>query len=110
MGCGWNDRDRLTLSAVHGIEILNGDGDSLAGWRFWAEMLNKGHRLVAIGGSDEHTPDEQRDRQMGRPATVIYAAELSETALLDGLRSGRVNVRARGPQGSRWNTRRTACG
>jgi hypothetical protein len=114
MGCGWNDRDQLTVSSVHGVEILNGDGegDSMAGWRFWAEMLNKGHRLVAIGGSDEHTPDEQQDRRLGQPATVVYAEQLSEAALLDGLRSGRAYVRARGPEGPEldFQLERTATG
>jgi len=33
------------------------------------------------------------------PATVIYARELSEAALLDGIRSGRVYIRTQGPDG-----------
>jgi hypothetical protein len=101
MGCGWNDVDADTMSRVDAVEILNGngEGDPLAGWQFWARMLNRGHRLVAIGGSDEHTPDETGDRRLGHPATVVYAEELSERALLDGLRRGRVYVRTRGVDG-----------
>jgi hypothetical protein len=101
MGCGWNDQDTATMSRVHGVEIVNGDGDGdpLAGWRFWAAMLNRGHRLVAIGGSDDHTPDDTADRRLGRPATVIQAEELSERALLDGLRRARAYVRVRGVEG-----------
>jgi hypothetical protein len=101
MGCGWNDRDPETMNAVDGVEIVNGDNAEgpLAGWPFWAEMLNRGHRLVAIGGSDDHTPDDDADRRLGRPTTVILAEELSERALLAGLRAGRVYVRARGVEG-----------
>src|SRR5262249_20795372 len=61
--------------------------------------LNAGFHLTAIGGSDEHTADETHDRSIGTPATVVYADELSEPALLDGLRKGRVYLKARGPQG-----------
>jgi hypothetical protein len=101
MGCGWNDGDADTMSHFQGVEILNGDGngDLLAGWRYWARMLNRGHRLVAIGGSDEHTPDETADRRMGMPTTVVYASELSERAVVAGLRSGRVYIRTRGVDG-----------
>jgi hypothetical protein len=101
MGCGWNDDDPETMRAAGAVEIVNGDtveGD-LAGWPFWARQLNRGHRLVAIGGSDEHTPDESVDRRIGTPATVVYATALSEEAIVDGLRSGRVYVRARGVDG-----------
>jgi hypothetical protein len=100
MGCGWNDRDAATMAAVDGVEIVNGDDEyALEGWPFWVEMLNRGHRLVAIGGSDEHTPDEVDDRRVGRPATVIHAEALSEGALLAGLRAGRAYVRVRGAEG-----------
>ena len=101
MGCGWNDADTGTIAAVDAVEIVNGDAADgpLAGWSYWAALLNRGHRLAAIGGSDEHTPDETADRRMGTPTTMIYAEELSEVALLDGLRHGRVYVKGRGPGG-----------
>jgi len=29
------------VSTVHGVEVLNGDSsDALAGWSFWANLLN----------------------------------------------------------------------
>jgi hypothetical protein len=64
-------------------------------------MLNRGHRLTAIGGSDEHSPDEGTEGRLGRPATVVYASELSEDAILSGLRAGRVYIRTRGVAGPR---------
>jgi hypothetical protein len=101
MGCGWSARDLETMRRVNGIEIVNGDNAEgpLAGWRFWASMLNSGLHLTAIGGSDDHTADEQRDRAVGRPATMVYAEELSESALLNGLKNGRAYVRTRGVSG-----------
>jgi hypothetical protein len=71
-----------------------------AGMPFWYARLNEGHRITAIGGSDDHGARSPRGH-IGSPATVIYAAELSETALLEGIRSGRVYVRTRGPEGPR---------
>lgn len=100
MGCGWNDRDDATLRQVDAVEIVNGDAaDEPSGWSVWAEMLTRGHRVVPIGGSDEHTPDEIADRRVGVPATVVFAQELSERALLQGLKAGRVYVRTRGLTG-----------
>src|SRR5262249_17377232 len=47
----------------------------------------------------DHTADETTDRAIGLPATVVYAEELSETALLEGLRKGHAYVRVRGVGG-----------
>lgn len=101
MGCGWNVADAAVLAHVHGVEVVNGDTvqGPLSGWAFWAAQRSAGHRLVAVGGSDDHSADDPADRRIGRPATVVWARELSEAALVDGLRSGRVYVRTRGPQG-----------
>jgi hypothetical protein len=101
MGCGWSARDLETMGRVNGMEIVNGDNPEgpLAGWPLWANMLNKGLHLTAIGGSDDHTADETRDRAVGRPATIVYAEELSEPALLDGLRKGHAYIRTRGASG-----------
>lgn len=101
MGCGWNVADDGVLGAVHGVEVVNGMTRSGPewGWPIWAAWLNRGARLTAVGGSDEHTPDEPEDYRIGQPATVVWARELSETAIVDGLKSGRVYIRTRGPDG-----------
>lgn len=101
MGCGWNVTDEQMRGAVHGVEVVNGDatGGPLYGWPFWADLLNRGWRVTAVGGSDDHTPDDPADRNVGTPATVVWARELSEAALVEGLKSGRVYVRTRGGQG-----------
>ncbi len=99
MGCGWNDTDPATLRHVHGVEVVNGDADDLSGWRFWASRLNEGARLAAVAGSDDHTPDDDRDRAVGRPATVVSAEDRTEPAIVDALRAGRTYVRVQGATG-----------
>jgi hypothetical protein len=103
MGCRWDHADAGTLSHVEGVEVLNGTARTgpQAGWPFWADLLNRGYRLTAVGGSDEHTPEEPHDRRIGTPTTVVFASELSERAIVAGLKSGRVYIRTRGPDGPR---------
>jgi hypothetical protein len=97
MGCRWDRVDRATLSTVQGVEVVN--GDSVDGWKFWTELLNRGFHLTATAGSDEHTPEETQDRRIGTPTTVVFATELSERAVVEGLRSGRVYIRTQGVDG-----------
>jgi hypothetical protein len=66
---------------------------------FWVDLLNRGMHVTAVGGSDDHSPEETADRQIGTPATVVFAAELSERAIVDGLKAGRVYIRTKGPGG-----------
>src|SRR4030095_9085474 len=100
-GCGCNDRDAATIQSVNAVEIVNGDlaEGLMSGWSFWAAMLNQGHHLTAIGGNDEHTPDETADQRIGRPTTVVYAKSFSERAIVEGIQAGRVYVRTRSAQG-----------
>ena len=101
MGCGWNVSDVEMLRTIHGVEVVNGTTrrGTEWGWPIWAAWLNRGARLTAVGGSDEHTPDETGDYQIGEPTTVVWARELSEAGIVEGLKSGRVYVRTRGPRG-----------
>jgi predicted metal-dependent phosphoesterase TrpH len=101
MGCGWNVADEEMLRTVHGVEVVNGTTRSgpERGWPIWARWLNRGARLTAIGGSDEHTPDEEQDNRVGLPTTVVWARELSEAAIVEGLKSGRVYIRTLSPTG-----------
>ena len=98
-GCGW-DAPQTPWGRIEVMEVVNGgviEGRT-AGMPFWYARLNEGHRLNGIGGSDDHGARSPRSR-IGAPATIVFASELSEAALLDGIRSGRVYVRTRGPEG-----------
>lgn len=94
MGCGWQAPTDMRL--VNAIEAVNGGSEEgpHSGIPFWEQQLNAGFRPTAIGGSDNHDAQLSPDRpgSVGSPTTVIYASELSTTAILDGIRSGRVFV------------------
>jgi predicted metal-dependent phosphoesterase TrpH len=98
-GCGW-DAPGTPWSRIEVMEVVNGSNveGPTAGLGFWQARLNEGHQIVAIGGSDDHAVRSNRTR-LATPTTVVYAAGLSETALLAGVRSGRVYIRTRGPEG-----------
>jgi len=107
-GCGW-DAPATPWDRIEAMEVVNGgviEGRT-AGLPFWYARLNEGHRIAAIGGSDDHGARPPRGR-VGAPATAVYARELSEAALLEGIRSGRVYVRTRGPEGPRLDLTGTA--
>jgi hypothetical protein len=101
MGCGFVVRD-VDYSRFDAIEIANGGTMHFVGSAegplshipFWENLLNQGIRITGIGGSDSHDPDAPKTRQfpVGRPATVVYARELSQAAILEGVRKGRVFV------------------
>jgi len=95
MGCGWSVPN-TDFSRIHVIEALNGgslDGQ-YSGVPFWQKRLNDGFRVTAVGGSDNHnaTIEASSSSAIGRPTTVIYAANLSERAILDAVRAGHVFV------------------
>jgi hypothetical protein len=86
IGCGWSIVD-TDWNLVNGIEAINGEDPHHyeADIRFWDRQLAKGYRLVAIGGSDTHRPEQGT---LGHPTTVVHARELSVHAILDALRAG----------------------
>jgi hypothetical protein len=93
MGCGWGNN--ADLSRVQAIEAVNGvDADSLlfSGVPFWQDQLQKGLHPTAIGGSDNHQGGGGNKNPVGLPATVVYAPELSQVAILQGIRQGHVFV------------------
>lgn len=96
MGCGWTAQADYTR--VGAIEAINGAVSSgpLSGIAFWEARLNEGRRITAIGGSDNHDPTLTGTRAVGVPTTVVYADNLSQDAILAGIRAGRVFVDAQG--------------
>ena len=95
MGCGW-DAPNTDYSKITAVEAINGgslDGRG-SGIPFWQDKLNAGFRLTGIGGSDNHEADypPMIRSAVGHPTTVVYAASLSDRAILDGVRAGHVFV------------------
>lgn len=102
-GCGWQETTTTDFGRVDMIEIVNGNRveGALSGIGFWQQRLNEGYRITAIGGGDDHRAGsgEQPENVMGIPTTLVFASELSETAILAGLKAGHVYIRTRGPNG-----------
>jgi len=99
MGCGWVAKD-TDWSRVTAIEVINGgmlrtSGSDEGGIAFWDKLLKQGHRITAIGGSDNHDATDTtgaKQSPVGAPATVVYADELSTQGIIAGVRSGRVFI------------------
>lgn len=103
MGCGWiADTDYSLIDAVevvNGSVIDSGSGllkSPLSGIPFWETLLNAGHKVTAIAGSDNHNAglrsDSGRQTAIGEVTTVIFADTLAQNDLLDGLRNGRAFI------------------
>jgi hypothetical protein len=101
LGCGWSMPD-VDYAKVDAVEAINGGVIALTGGNpegavsgipFWLKRLAAGNRLVAVGGSDSHGVNPaDHPPAVGNPTTVVYAQDLTQTAILDGIRSGRVFI------------------
>ena len=98
MGCGWTAP--VDFGRIASVEVINGGivSGPLSGLPFWAARLGEGHRLTAVGGSDNHdaTLDLTKTNSVGRPTTVVFARNLSQDAILAGIRAGRVFIDVQG--------------
>jgi predicted metal-dependent phosphoesterase TrpH len=101
MGCGWTaETDFARIPAIEAINSFNADGP-LTGIAFWEARLNAGFHVTAVGGSDNHDAGLTGARGVGTPTTVVYADNLSQDAILDGIRKGRVFVDVQGTKDRR---------
>ncbi len=100
IGCGWSPNPPADMHLVQAIEAINGkDANTpISGIPFWEAQLNRGFHLTGIGDSDSHHADAPPDRfgAIGHPVTIVYASELSEVGILNGIRAGHVFVDAMG--------------
>jgi hypothetical protein len=99
MGCGWT-APNTDYSRVTSIEAINGgslDGPD-SGIPFWQDKLIRGFRITGVGGSDNHDADFAPTARaaVGHPTTVVYAPNLSEHAILEGIRAGHVFIDLQG--------------
>ncbi|NDJ61729.1 MAG: CehA/McbA family metallohydrolase [Chloroflexi bacterium] len=91
-GCPWHYEEMMPGIAP-AVEVWNGDwaGESQneQAVQLYYQWLNQGHQLVATAGSDIHGPLSAAERP---GYNVVYAADLSEAAILDALRAGHLYV------------------
>ena len=91
------------LRQVPAVEISNDPsrGDNRAAnpraIAWWTELLEDGHRITGVGGSDYHRPMPRHGEhkpcdELGLPTTWVRASACTEAAILEGVRAGRVWV------------------
>jgi MYXO-CTERM domain-containing protein len=105
IGCFWDHMDDTPWDEVSGIEVLT------AGWeigvtlftpmvlQMWDMLEDAGHRLAAVGGSDDHragTDEGSTPSEIGNPCVSVLASELSEQAILAGVKARHTIVQLRG--------------
>ncbi len=109
-GCAWELGDEIDWDKVDTIEVLTGPvlvnpkevGLPDVGMEtvnpffrsavdLWEDLLNHGHKITAVSGSDDKKGDK-----LGSSATAVFADQLSRPALMAALRAGRAYVRTRG--------------
>jgi hypothetical protein len=104
IGCAW--KHDLDPSKIGGVEI--GTIGATAGAQlfhdraiaFWDALLDKGVRVAALGGSDDHragTASPPFAAKVGSPTTLVRATELGAQGILDGIRKGATVVKIDGP-------------
>ncbi|MDB4933053.1 MAG: uncharacterized protein JWP87_25 [Labilithrix sp.] len=104
IGCSW--RHELAPQKIGGVEIGTGaltkgaalfSANAIA---FWDKLLDKGIKIPALGGSDDHragVSDGNVESPIGSPTTLIRARELSVAGILEGIRQGATVVKLEGP-------------
>ncbi len=60
--------------------------------RYWESWLDRGARVAATGGSDNHFVSTTAAQGVGQPTTWVYAEERSVAGVLEGLRRGRTSI------------------
>jgi len=109
MGCGWT-AEGTDYTRIDAVEVVNGGAVRAHGGKaeglfcglpFWEARLNEGRRITAVGGSDNHKPDEHATDfpAVASPTTCVFADNLSERAILDAIRAGRVFIDVEGGVG-----------
>jgi hypothetical protein len=100
MGCGWT-MPEADLAHADAVEAVNGASSGAAtggvegpvsGIPFWLDALRSGKGLTAIGSSDNHDPSREGRDAIGAVTTVVFAADLTQAAILQGIRDGRAFI------------------
>ena len=70
------------------VEVWNGPmrPTNNRGIAFWTELLRKGRRIPAVGGSDYHKP--LNPARIGNPVTAVLSASRSSRDILEAVKNG----------------------
>jgi predicted metal-dependent phosphoesterase TrpH len=94
MGCRWMPPADADMGLFSAVEVINYGDQMDSNAKYLDLQLRAGHRLAAVGGSDNHnaTTPPGGESAIGWPTTAVEADELSVPAILDGIRRGRTFV------------------
>src|ERR1700742_1824156 len=94
MGCRWMPATGTDMSLFSAVEVINYGEVMFSSAKYWDFQLRAGHRLAAVGGSDNHnaTISPGDVGAIGWPVTAIEGDELSVPAMLKGIRGGRTFI------------------
>lgn len=83
----WEDENAFDM-----VEIWNGPmrKTNTDGIKWWTEMLCKGRKLPAVGGSDFHRSKSLA--RLGNPVTGVYSKSPAPKDILDAVRNGKAFV------------------
>ena len=111
-GCEWEYSPRQTdYDLVDAIEVATGPADvngptrpgpnpfTVTAIEFWEDKLDAGHKIAAVGGSDDHRggePEEPTQSPVGEPTTVVFAEELSQRGVRAAVKAGHSYVKVSG--------------
>jgi predicted metal-dependent phosphoesterase TrpH len=94
MGCRWMPPADADMGLFSAVEVINYGDVMDSNANYWDSLLREGHRLAAVGGSDNHnaTTPPGGESAIGWPTTAVEADELSVPAILDAIRRGRTFI------------------
>jgi len=94
MGCRWEPAAATDMGLFSAVEVINYGEIMFSSAKYWDSQLRAGHRLAAVGGSDNHNAPTAPGATgaIGWPTTVVEAEELSVPAILNGIRHGRTFI------------------
>jgi hypothetical protein len=110
-GCPWDFTEQQTdYRMVDAIEIQTGPASfgsapnpfTPAAIAFWEHALDLGNRIAAVGSSDSHKAgrtESSTQAPIGHATTVVYARDLSEQGIRDGVKAGHTYVKLLGNDG-----------
>jgi hypothetical protein len=109
-GCPWDWTDAETdFSKVDAIEIQTGPADlgsavnpfTATAIAFYERALASGDHIAAVGSSDSHQAENHdvTSSPIGRAATVVHAASLSEAAIIAGVKGDHTYAKPYGSDG-----------
>jgi len=106
IGCAWQHVDDVPWDEASGMEMLTAGYDlgepifTPLVVAMWDRLEDAGHRISAVGGSDDHTGAESGGvdpAPVGSPCTLVLADNLSEAAIVDAVKHHHTSVQLHGP-------------